>query len=113
MDISKGFRLQLSPLPALDQSLVKRGVLVRLGLGWFGGVITRRAHQISRCEYDYCVILHADGSTNSLKLPLESYSTDEGATVGAWVLLEAGEQGGVRRSGRALIPNVRNAELSA
>ena len=63
--------------------------------------------------YDYRVILHADGSTSSLKLKLESYSTDEGATVGAWVLLEAGEQGGVRRSGRALIPNVRNAELSA
>ena len=110
MDISKGFRLQLSPLPALDQSLVKRGVLVRLGLGWFGGVITRRAHQISRCEYNYRAILHAHGSTSSL--PLESYSTDEGATVASWVLLEAGEHGGVMRSGRALTLNVRNAELS-
>ena len=49
MDIPEGFRVQLSPSPALDQSLVKRGVLLRLGLGWFGGVITRRAHQISRC----------------------------------------------------------------
>ena len=47
------------------------------------------------------------------RLPLESYSTDEGATAGAWVLLEAGEQGSVRRSGRALAPNVRNAELLA
>ena len=47
------------------------------------------------------------------RLPLESYSTDEGATVGAWVLLEAGKEGGVRRSGRALTPNVCNAELSA
>ena len=28
------------------------------------------------------------------RLPLKSYSTDEGATVGAWVLLEAGGQGG-------------------
>ena len=46
-------------------------------------------------------------------MPLESYSTDEGAAVGAWVLLEAVEQRGVRRSGRALTPNVRNAELSA
>ena len=44
---------------------------------------------------------------------IEQKSTDEGTTVGAWVLLEAGEQGGVRRSGRALTPNVRNAELSA
>ena len=49
MDIPEGFRLQLSPPPALDQSLVKRVVLVRLGLGCSGGVITRRAHQISRC----------------------------------------------------------------
>ena len=39
--------------------------------------------------------------------------TDEGAAVGAWVLLEAGQQVGVRRSGQALTPNVRNAELSA
>lgn len=108
-----GFRLQPSPPPALDQSLVKRGVLVRLGLGWFGGLITRRAHQRSRCGYDYRVMLHADGSTNNFKFPLESYSTDEGAAVGAWVLLEVGQQEGVRRSGRALTPNVRNAELAA
>ena len=47
------------------------------------------------------------------RLPLESCRTDEGATVGAWVLVKAGEQGGVRRSGQALTPNVRNAELSA
>ena len=46
-------------------------------------------------------------------MPSESYSTDEGATVGAWVLLEAGKQGGVRKSGRTLTPNVRNGELSA
>ena len=44
----------------------------------------------------------------------ELYSTHEGATVGAWVLLiKAGEQGCVRRSGRALTPNVLNAELSS
>ena len=56
-------------------------------------------------------MLHADGSTNSMKLPLKSYSTDEGAAVGAWVLPEARQQEGVRRSGRALTPNVRNTEL--
>ena len=72
MDIPEGFRLQMSPPPTLDQSLVKRGVLVRLGLGWFGGVITRRAHQSSRCEHDYRVMLHADGSIKSMKLPLDS-----------------------------------------
>ena len=48
-----------------------------------------------------------------LWMPNQSKKTDEGATVGAWVVLEAGEHGGVRRSGRAPTPNVRNAELSA
>ena len=64
-------------------------------------------------KYYYRVMLHPDGSTNNFKFPLESYSMDEGAAVGAWVLLEVGQQEGVRRSGRALTPNVRNAELSA
>ena len=53
----------------------------------------------------------AHGSTNSMKLPLKSYNTDEGAAVGTRVLLEAGQQDGVRRSGRALIPSVRDTEL--
>ncbi|CAN0076408.1 unnamed protein product, partial [Scytosiphon promiscuus] len=77
---------------ALDQSLVKRGVLVKLGLGWFGGVISRRAHPASRDQYDYRVILHSDGSTRSMKLPLESYSTDDDAGVGSWVLLEVEQE---------------------
>ena len=46
-------------------------------------------------------------------MPTQYKSTYEGATVWAWVLLEAGKQVGVRRSGRALTPNVRNAELAA
>ena len=49
----------------------------------------------------------------TFKFPLESYHTDEGAADGTWVLLQAGQQEGVRRSGRALSPNVRNAELLA
>ena len=48
-----------------------------------------------------------------MKLPSKSYRTDESAAVGAWVLLEAGQQEGVRRSGRVLTPNVRNTELSS
>ena len=45
------------------------------------------------------------------KFPLESYSTDEGAAVGAWVLLQTGQQEGMGRSGLALTPNVRNSGL--
>ena len=61
----------------------------------------------------YRVMLHVDGSTNSIKLPLKSYSTDEGAAVGAWVLPEVRQQEGVRRSGQALTPSIRNTELSS
>ena len=44
MTVRDGFQLlQMSPPPALDLSLANRGVLVRLELGWFGGVITRKA----------------------------------------------------------------------
>ena len=48
-----------------------------------------------------------------MKLPSKSYGTDESAAVGVWALLEAGQQEGVGRSGRALTPNVRNTELSS
>ena len=87
-----------SPPSALDQSLVKRGVLVKLGLlGWFGvrqgETNSRRAHPASRDEYDNRVILHYyDVNTRSMNLPLESYSTDEDAGVGSWVLLEVQQE---------------------
>ena len=59
-------------------------------------------------------MLHASRSTESMNLSLESYSTDESrAVVGVWVLIGAGQQEGVGRSGWTLTPNVRNTELSA
>ena len=62
--------------------------------------------------YDYRVILHSDGSTRSMKLPLESYSTDDDAGVGSWVLLEVEqEEARIRKSRRATTPNVRHSEL--
>ena len=66
----------------------------------------------SRHDYGCRVILQADRSTRSIKLPLESYSTNEGAGVGAWVLLEIELLEEVR-SGRSVTPNVSNTELSA
>ena len=97
--------------PVLDQSSVQCGVFVKLGLGWFGGVITRRVHQKWRHDHDYRVILQADRSTRSMKLPLESYNTNEGNGVGAWVLLDIEPREEVRRSGRAVTPNVGNTEF--
>ena len=48
---------------------------------------------------------------HAMDLVFEWYSADEGAAAGAWVLQEARQQEGVRRLGRELTPNVRNAEL--
>ena len=62
----------MSPPPVLDHSSVQCGVFVKLGLGWFREIITRRMHQKSRHDYDYHVILQAHRSTHSMKLPLES-----------------------------------------
>ena len=54
----------MSPPPALDVSVVNRRIPVRLGLGWFGGVITRKAQKKqNRLEYGYRVILDADQIT--------------------------------------------------
>ena len=110
-----GFQLQISPPPALDVSLVNRGVLVRLGLGWFGWAITRKAQKKpNRLEYGYRVILDVDQSTHSMKLPLNASYSTENSVVGAWVVLERSTvPSRVSRSGRALTPNVRHKELSA
>ena len=42
-------------------------------------------------------MLHAYGTTTSMKWPLESYSTGEGDAVGAWALIEAGQREDGRR----------------
>ena len=42
MVIPDGFRLEDSRPAALDNSSVKPGVLDRLNMGWFGGLITRK-----------------------------------------------------------------------
>ena len=97
--------------------LVQRVVLLRMGLGWFGGKITRRAQACTRDKYDYRVMLNEDESTHSMRLPIEEYDVDENAGVGAWVLREPialpatqDQHVGVLRSGRTLTPNVRNID---
>ena len=119
MEIPYGYRLQASKPAALDSSLLQRGVLVRLGMGWFGRSITRQYQERTRHLYDYRVHLELDQSTRSMKLPLEKYTGEPDAVVGSWVLLEesTAEQmdgaaieavaaTGVSRSGRVRMPNV-------
>ncbi|CAB1106728.1 unnamed protein product [Ectocarpus sp. CCAP 1310/34] len=99
MEIPAGFRLQEPTPAALDRLLLQRGVFVRLGMGWFGGLIIQQSPQ--RHLYDYCVQLEVDHSTRNMKLPLDKYSGDPDAAVGSWVLLES-----VSRAGRVRTPNV-------
>ena len=117
MEIPDGFQTQASAPAALDSSLVQRGVLVRLGIGWFGGLITRQSQERTRHLYDHRVHIELDQSTRSMKLPLEKYNGDPDAVVGSWVLLEksTAEQAdgvgaeatlGVSRAGRARRANV-------
>ena len=53
MVIPDGFCLQESRPADLDNSLVKRGVLVRRSMGWFGGLITRKSQERTKELYDY------------------------------------------------------------
>ncbi|CAB1107234.1 unnamed protein product [Ectocarpus sp. CCAP 1310/34] len=87
MEIPDGFRIQASTPAALDSSLLQRGLLVRLGMGWLGGIITRQSQERTRHLYDYRVHLDLDQSTRSMKLPLEMYR-DPDAVVDSWILLE-------------------------
>ena len=72
MVVPDGFRLQEPRPAALDSSLVKRGVLVRLGMGWFGGLITRQSQERTKHVYDYRVHLVESQSLRSMKLPLDA-----------------------------------------
>ena len=84
MVVPDGFRLQEARPAALDSSLVKRGVLVRLSMGWFGGLITRHSQERTKHVYDYRMHLVEDQSVRSMKLPLDAYSTGPNVGVGAW-----------------------------
>ena len=103
MMIPDGLCLQ-EPRPATpDNPSVQRGVIARLSMGWFGGLMTRKSQERTKAVYDYRVHLEADQSVRSMKLPSATYSTDS-AAVGAWVLLELNDaektRGYSRREGR-------------
>ncbi|CAB1099646.1 unnamed protein product [Ectocarpus sp. CCAP 1310/34] len=95
MEIPAGFRIQEAKPVALDRLLLRRGVLVRLGMGWFGGLINQQSQKDIRHLYDYCVQLELDQSTRKMKLPSDKYSGDLDTAVGSWVLHES-----ISRSGR-------------
>lgn len=69
---------------ARDSSSVKRGVLLELSMGWFGGLITRKSQKRNK-ECDDYRVHHQDQSVRSMKLSLDAYSTKAGAPVSLWV----------------------------
>ena len=90
MVIPDGFRLQESRPAAVDNSLVKRGVLV--SMGWFSGLIARKIQERTKEVYDHRVHLEEDQSVRSMKVPLGAYYTETSTAVGAWVLLEGNDK---------------------
>ncbi|CAB1106958.1 unnamed protein product [Ectocarpus sp. CCAP 1310/34] len=66
MEIPAGFRIEEAKPVALDRLLLRRGVLVRVGMRWFGGLITQQSQKDTRHLYDYCVQLKLDQSTRNL-----------------------------------------------
>ena len=70
LEVPAGYSLVSSEPAALTQALVNQKVLLRLGMGWFRGVITRKAQARMSDRYDFRVFLETDGSTRSVKVPL-------------------------------------------
>ena len=76
-------------------------------MGWFGGYITRKSQERTSHVYDYRVHLEEDQSTGSMRLPLDRYTTDPSAALGAWALLERNQERQAEGT-----PETRRAEQS-
>ena len=87
LEVPAGYSLVSTAPAALTRALVHQEILLRLGMGWFRGVITRKAQARTSDRYDFRVFLETDGSTRSMKLPLAKYSVDGAAAEGSWALL--------------------------
>ena len=87
LEVPASYSLVSTAPAALTRTLVHQEILLRLGMGWFRGVITRKAQARTSDRYDFRVFLETDGGTRSVKLPLAKYSVDEAAAEGSWALL--------------------------
>ena len=87
LEVPAGYSLVSSALAALTRAPVNQEILLRLGMGWFRGVITRKAQARTSDRYDFRVFLETDGSTRRVKLPLAKYLVGGAAAEGSWALL--------------------------
>ena len=89
LECPPGYAFSRSASPALDESLVKRHIVLRRGLGWVNGFITRRAQARTRQDYDYRVLFDRTGATFSMRLPLgKDTAVGEATGERSWVVLE-------------------------
>ena len=89
LECPPGYAFARSASPALDASLVKRQIMLRRGVEYFMGFITRRAQARTRQDYDYRVSIDRTGDTLSMRLRLGMYTAvGEAAADSSWVLLE-------------------------
>ena len=79
MVVLDGFRLQASRPAALGNSSVKRGVLMRLGMWWFGGLVTRNNQErtkdlqsSSQYQYHRVPVISAFGAPGTREYPVVS-----------------------------------------
>ena len=87
LEVPADYSLVSTAPAALTRALVHQDILLRLGMGWFRRVITRKAQARTSDRYDFRVFLETDGSTRSVKLPLAKYLADGAAAEGSWALL--------------------------
>ena len=84
-----GYAFSRSASTALGEPLVKRHIVLRRGLGWVNGFITRRALARTRQDYDYRLLFDRTGATLSMRLPLgKDTAVGEAAAERFWVILE-------------------------
>ena len=96
LEIPSRYALVISAPAALTAELVKRTIVLWLGIGWLNGTITRQAQARSATSTTTCgVFVNGDGRTHSVKLPLSKYAVDGSSGKGFRALLEfLAEDGG-------------------
>ena len=77
----------ISSVPAdLTRALVNQGIMLRLGMGWFKGVIARKPQACTSDPFNFKMFIEINSSTRSVKLPLAKYSVNEAAAEESWAL---------------------------
>ena len=72
LEVPAGYSLVSTAPAALTRALVHQEILLRLGMGWLRGVITRKAQARTSDRYDFRVFLETDGSTRSVNFRWQS-----------------------------------------